>query len=132
MEDRKEIPVRSGESKRAIPAPSGSLSSILASGDPVGTLEARIPETHRTIMRQMGVRESDSGLRSSEPRVVRTVRMEEPQGISVGDELITNTGKRVVVLKCSVGKEEDGTPIHRVIRKKTGTILKISEKKLRR
>jgi len=133
VSDRKEVPVGMGESKTVIRPPQGSLASLLASGDPVATLESRIPEAHRFMLKQMGVRGSDMEVTQRRQRAApASFQKVEPQPIGVGDELVTVGGKRVVVLKCSVDREQDGTPIHRVVRKKTGDILRISEKKLRR
>lgn len=131
MTDRKAVPVAAGETISKIPPASGSLMSLLASRDPIATLESRIPEGHRVMLRQLGVRGSDGGVPPTRVQT-RPVVDVEPLPIRVGDECVTVGGKRVVVLRCSVGRDADGTPIHRVVRKKTGDVLRISEKKLRR
>lgn len=127
--NEKPVPVNIGERVSSIPP---AASSIAARG--VQSLEMAVPEFHRTFMRTLGVNGDDSSVMSMPTMAQRLAQrpVTVKRGFERGDVAMdTERGVRVTIIKCAVANTKSGTPIHRVVSKKTGDSWKVSEKKLK-
>lgn len=123
------------EKTTPIPVVKGSLDAMFRSGDPVASVEASIPEAHRQLLRQMGVREART-MERAKPRPETQPRgphKRETRVIERGDVLRdTEKELRVVVIKAAAGRTKSGRMIHKVVHQQTGESWHQYEDKLER